>query len=133
MEGTIADPIWWQILKIILFLGLSFVAIRFASKILFPESGNSGELDQGETEEPPEAWLRGEKVAPEYLRPGDCLLRDDGKSFVFMRKAEADEYREGVEEWLFHPPGKKDDLWIGLTREQMEDLRLIVDNTGRPE
>ena len=129
MEGTLGEtalPLWWQVAKIVLFLTAGYLAVRFLSKFLFPHGRDEA---SPEDTRPPDEWLKGRRVEPEGLEKGNLLVRDDDVWFEFLRKAEPDEFREGVEEWLFHPPGNPDDLWIGLTREQIGELRLVDDST----
>ncbi len=118
MEGTLADnPLWWQILKVILFFAFFGVIVRFFS-------GKMSELNAKDAPSgPPESWMNGRPVDADALQPGDELLRDDGVPFVFLRKAEPNEFKQNVEEWLFHPPGNPDDFWIGMEREQLQELR----------
>ncbi len=119
MEGTLENALWWQILKIALFMGGAVFAIRYVRRWLFPDKGPP------KPPEPPRAWQNGRPVTPEILTAGQRVMRDDGLWFVYLRKAEPDEFREGIEEWLFHPPGQEREFWVGLTRDEFVDLRLV--------
>gem|GEM_PF-5094698 len=110
-----------HMLKIAAFLLLAVVAVKLVRRFLFPEEKEP----QQECERLPEGWKDMPQVTPEDLQPGDVLLRLDDLELIYMRKAEKDEYREGVDEWLFHPPGSEKDYWVGMVREDFNTVRLL--------
>lgn len=109
----------WPLLQMAGYILAAVIAIKLLQRVLFPPNAEKEEAPS----EPDPAWVEGEPVTIESLRPEETLIREDGLPFVYLRKAEMNEYREGVEEWLFHPPGQKKDLWIGLTRDEVLELR----------
>ncbi len=111
-----SDPLWLQILEVVLgLLGLG-VLVYFLNRF----------LGKSEDEEPlPLLYANGEKVTPEELEEGLLVVREWGEVLSFWRKAEADEYREGVDEWLFKPVDTKNPLIIGLIREDFDTVRRV--------
>ncbi len=118
MDGTLGDSTWGQIAEIVIYIVCGYVSVLYLGKKIFP----SNEFEEAEPLLP-DGWEDGREVTPETLEAGRSYLRKTGEVLVFLRKAEKDEYRQDVEEWLFHPPGQEGEFWVGLTREQFSELR----------
>ncbi len=118
-----------QMLKIFAFLIAAVVVIKFVRRFLFPEDRNKTE----ELPPLPAGWEQMETITPEDLVPDDLVLRDDALELIYMRKAEPNEYRQGVDEWLFHPPGSKEDFWAGIVREDFDTIKRVQKAADRQE